>query len=128
MKNTDYRDRRCEPRFHPGRQPLRWHRLDAPPAKNGWLEDISFSGIQFRAESSPADAPELQERLEVRQFPGGRPMFYEVVWVGREKNNCVLGCSRIFPSPRLSKVRQRPTGGSGDPEHEPERRPIALAA
>jgi hypothetical protein len=53
-------------------------------------------------------------------------MFYEVVWIGRQKNNCVLGCSRIFPSPRLGRVRQRPTGGVMSPEQDQQ--PMALAA
>ena len=127
MTRNDFTNRRNEPRFHPGRQSLLWRRVDETgSAHGGWLADISLSGMRFYAPGSSKDMPELADRLEVHQFPGSRPMFYEVVWVGKHRNNCELGCSRIFPSPRRAGVRRKPAGYTATPAEETEE--MALAA
>jgi hypothetical protein len=127
MTRIAFNNRRTEPRFHPGRQSLLWQRVDeAGTAHGGWLADISLSGIRFYAAGKTRETPELEDRLEVHQFPGSRPMFYEVVWVGKHRNNCELGCSRIFPSPRRSGVRRKPTGYATIPAEEQDA--VAIAA
>ncbi len=127
MTQNDLSNRRTEPRFHTGRQSLHWHHVDeAGSGHSGWLADISLRGIRIYAAATFRKVLELADRLEVHEYPGGPPKYYEVVWVGKERNNCEIGCTRIFPSPRRGRVRSKPAGSAAINLEEQET--LALAA